>query len=62
MIIEGMNTPEGRAAEAKYRAANRVALCNECGSLGRAFCWCQCGSFLLPAISKPVQVALPCWC
>lgn len=62
MIIEGMNTPEGKAAEAAYRAKNRAVCCTSCDSLGRAFMFCQCGSFLLPTASKPVQINMPCWC
>jgi hypothetical protein len=62
MIIEGIETEAGKAAEAAYRAKNRATGCPNCGALGKAFMPCLCGSFLLPAISKPLQITLPTWC
>ena len=61
ITITGMDTKAGRAAEAAYRAANRIALCTQCDAIGPAYGLCLCGAFLLPPLQKPVQIALPTW-
>lgn len=61
MKITGMDTQQGRDAEAAYRKANRATVCESCDGIGRAFCFCRCESFLIPAC-KPLQLTLPTWC
>lgn len=57
IAIDGMNTPQGRAAEFMYRCATQAVGCPNCDRIGKANTTCPCGTALQPY--KPQEIQLP---